>query len=122
VILVDTSVWIDYLHKSDDSLVGLLLADEVCTHPLVIEEIALGSIARRADFLATLDGLERVNPISHDKALDVIAEHKLWGEGLSAVDAHLLGAALGSSGGVQVWTRDKRLAKAAKDLGVAYAP
>jgi len=121
VILVDTSVWIDYLHKSDQVLVELLLADEVCIHPLVIEEIALGSIARRDDVLATLDGLEPVDVLSHEAALNLVAERELWGKGLNVVDAHLLGSTLRSGGEVQLWTRDKRLATAADELGISYS-
>ena len=121
MILVDTSVWIDYLHKSDQVLVELLLADEVCIHPLVIEEIALGSIARRDDVLATLDGLEPVDVLSHEAALNLVAERELWGKGLNVVDAHLLGSTLRSGGEVQLWTRDKRLATAADELGISYS-
>jgi predicted nucleic acid-binding protein len=122
MILVDTSVWIDHLHRSDRMLVDLLLADEVCIHPLVIEEVALGSIARRDDVLATLAGLQSVAAVSHDRVLSVVTEHELWGKGLSAVDAHLLGSVLRSEDGVRLWTRDKKLAAAAEELGVGYAP
>ena len=122
MILVDTSIWIDYLHKSEQALVELLLADEVCIHPLVIEEVALGSIARRDDFLATLEGLESVEAVSHDGVLTLVTEHELWGKGLSAVDAQLLGSAFRSGGAVRLWTRDKRLKAAADELGVGYVP
>ena len=121
MILVDTSVWIDYLHKSDQGLVDLLLADEICIHPLVIEEIALGSLARRDEVLATLAGLDSVGVLSHADALSLVSEHQLWGRGMTAVDAHLLGSVLRSDGDVQLWTRDKRLKDASEELGVAYS-
>jgi predicted nucleic acid-binding protein len=47
VILVDTSVWIDHLHKAVPMLVDGLEAEDVATHPFVIGEIACGEIARR---------------------------------------------------------------------------
>lgn len=44
MILVDTSVWIEHLRAADARLVELLGDDEAGCHPLVIEELALGSI------------------------------------------------------------------------------
>ncbi len=56
MILVDTSVWIDHLHSADPHLVELPNRDEVGCHPLVIEEIALGSIAgQRSDASGNAD-------------------------------------------------------------------
>ena len=120
MILVDTSVWIDHLHHRDPELVDLLLADEICIHPLVVEEIALGSIARRSDVLATFEGLESVDVASHQDVMTLVSERELWGKGLSAVDAHLLVSAVLSVAEVHLWSRDKRLMRAAKELGVAY--
>lgn len=48
MILVDTSVWIDHLHRSVADLVSALAADEVGSHPSVVEELALGSLADAA--------------------------------------------------------------------------
>ena len=42
MILVDTSVWIDHFHHSDPVLVSLLHEDEIGSHPLVAEELAMG--------------------------------------------------------------------------------
>jgi hypothetical protein len=49
VILVDTSVWIDHLRKPDQRLQELLHNDEVMTHPLILMELALASIANRQE-------------------------------------------------------------------------
>ena len=57
MILVDTSIWLDHLHASELKLVELLGVDQVGCHSLVVEEMALGSIARRdvlPDLLANL--------------------------------------------------------------------
>ena len=119
MILVDTSVWIDHLHNSDQVLVDLLLSDSVVTHPLVVEELALGSLARRDELLQMLAGLSTVGVLDHGELLALVGERRLWGKGLSPADAHLLGSAL-SSGDTRIWTRDKRLQSAAHDLDLSY--
>ncbi|MDD2857738.1 MAG: type II toxin-antitoxin system VapC family toxin [Candidatus Nanopelagicales bacterium] len=121
MILVDTSVWIDHLHRSDQTLVDLLLSDSVVTHPLVIEELALGSLARRDEVLRMFAGLSKVGVLDHQELLAFVADGGLWGRGLSPTDAHLLGSA-STSGAIQIWTRDKRLEAAAGDLALSFTP
>ncbi|WP_152363106.1 type II toxin-antitoxin system VapC family toxin [Microlunatus speluncae] len=118
MILVDTSVWIDHLHAVESELVGLLETDRAGCHPLVIEELALGSIKHRVTVLDLLASLVRFPTLTHDEVLALVGGRQLWGRGLSAVDAHLLGS-VALVGGARLWTRDKRLGSAARDLGVA---
>jgi predicted nucleic acid-binding protein len=108
VILVDTSVWIDHLHATEPRLVTLLERDDVGCHPLVIEELALGSLARRETVLTLLESLRRFPALSHDEVMTLVNAHRLWGRGISVVDAHLLGSTA-LVGGARLWTRDKRL-------------
>ena len=117
MILVDTSVWVDHLHRPEPMLVDLLKRDEIASHPLVIEELALGSIARREVLLDSLGRLSRVTVASHGEVRELVEARRLWGRGLSAVDAHLLAAVLLSAGSV-LWTRDKSLAGAAAEIPV----
>jgi predicted nucleic acid-binding protein len=117
VILVDTSVWIDHLHRAQPTLVELLLRDEVACHPLVIEELMLGSIASLDAVLASLTLLQRTAVATHAEVRALVETHQLWGRGLSAVDAHLLASVLLTAGAV-LWTRDKRLRTAAGEVGV----
>ena len=119
MILVDTSVWIDHLHSANLDLVDLLGRDEVGSHPLVIQELAMGSIKSRAGMLALLGSLRAFPVLSHDELLELVAAKRLWGRGLSPVDAHLLGASLLAPGSA-LWTRDKRLRAAASDVGVTF--
>lgn len=119
MILVDTSVWIDHLHNADARLVGLLEADEVVTHEGVVHELALGSISDRAGFLTALRRLRRVPALRSDELLAFVDSERLWGRGLSAIDAQLLGAARIAR--AEIWTRDRRLRAAAEELGVAAA-
>lgn len=118
MILVDTSIWIDHLHASEPRLGDFLEADEVGSHPLVIEELALGSIKERDTVLGLIGNLWRFPSITHDEQMTLVKERELWGRGLSAVDVHLLGSAA-ITPGARVWTRDKRLRAACRDGGVA---
>lgn len=117
MILVDTSVWIDHLHEPVPRLVTLLERDEVGCHPLVIEELALGSLKRREIVLGLLASLRRFPLLSHHEVLELVEARRLWGRGLSAADAHLLGSAA-LSAGAGLWTRDKRLRAACQAAAV----
>lgn len=117
MILVDTSVWIDHLHEPVPRLVALLESDEVGCHPLVIEELALGSLKHRDTLLGLLASLHRFPVLSHHEVLALVRARRLWGRGLSAADAHLLGSAA-LSAGARLWTRDKRLQAACQEADV----
>jgi len=118
VILVDTSVWIDHLRATEPSLVDALARDDVACHPLVIQELALGSIKNRDAVLASLGRLMQSPSLHHDEFMTLVSAHALWGKGLSPVDAHLLGSVL-LSPGTRLWTRDKRLKQSAGSLGAS---
>ena len=121
MILVDTSVWIDHFHAANRRLEELLGEDEVGCHPLVLEELALGSIKDRDVVLSSLGSLRSFPTITHYELLTLVEAHALWGRGLSAVDAHLLGAVALVADGV-LWTRDKRLLTAASDIAIRTIP
>jgi len=121
VVLVDTSVWIDHLRSGNAVLAALLEADRVAAHALVIEEIALGTLARRNDVIGGLERLVRLPDASHREVLHLVTTFPLWGRGLSAVDTHLLASTL-ITPGARLWTRDQRLHTAAAERGVAYTP
>lgn len=65
MILVDTSVWLDHLHSTEPRLVEFLERDEVGCHPLVVEELALGSIKGRTTVLGLLGRLARFPQLKH---------------------------------------------------------
>lgn len=117
MILVDTSVWMDHLHRSELHLVQLLGLDEVGTHPLVIEELALGHLKSRTATLRSLESLTCFPVLGHHEVMTLVTAHGLWGRGLSATDAHLLGGVVLQPGG-QLWTRDKAMLAAATELRV----
>jgi predicted nucleic acid-binding protein len=119
MILVDSSVWIDHLHTTDETLFELLEQSTVSVHPMVIGELALGQIRDRSTVLSLLANLPSAEVAEHREVMDLIESHHLFGRGLSLIDAHLLASAAISSD-TQLWTRDKRLDAAAADVGIAY--
>ncbi|GAC1422541.1 MAG: type II toxin-antitoxin system VapC family toxin [Acidobacteriaceae bacterium] len=121
MILVDTSVWVDHLHRGDRHMRELLHANEVCTHELILGELAMGNIRQRDIALYSLQLLPRCRVASHAEVLGFVEGHKLYGGGLGYIDAHLIAAAL-LDDGTRLWTRDKRLAQQAARHSVSYAP
>ena len=120
MILVDTSVWIDHLHKSEPKLADVLARDEVICHTLVIQELALGSIKDRRLLLDSLVQLRGCPLLTQAEILGLVDARQLWGRGLSAIDCHLLGSLL-LLPGTRLWTRDKRLRTIAGELEVPLA-
>lgn len=119
MILVDTSVWIDHLSKSDETMHSLLQRGKVLSHPLVIGEIAMGSFRRRNAILAELESLPLPTIAEHEEVLRFISAHKLFGLGIGYIDAHLL-AAVQLTLGTVLWTRDKRLLQVANSFKLAF--
>ena len=116
-ILVDTNIWIDHLRKTEPVLVDLLERDQVCAHQSVITELALGNLKDRLVFLKALERLMIVRSVDDRGVRHLVEERRLWGRGLSVVDVALL-ASVVVTPGVALWTRDKRLRQAARDVGV----
>lgn len=121
MILIDTAIWIDHLHHSEPEVARLLDQDMVMCHPMVIGELALGSIKNRDEILALLRSQQRLRTIGSDEFLEFVHSHRLMSRGLSYVDVHLLGSTL-ITPGVRFWTRDRRLKKVAEELGAAWEP
>ncbi len=116
MVLVDTSVWVDHFRRRDERLAELLENTLVLTHPFIIGELACGNLARRTNILGALRELPQVALVNHDEALELLETHALHGCGLGWIDLHLLAAARLAR--VPVWSRDKRLAAAAKSLSL----
>jgi predicted nucleic acid-binding protein len=117
LILADTSVWIDHLRSSDRHLQELLDHGQVAIHPLVIAELALGSLRQRARTLALLDLLPQLQVAQMNEVRVTIEARRLYNLGLGLIDAHLI-ASLLINPPTLLWTRDKRLRKAAEVFGL----
>lgn len=118
MVLVDTSVWVDYLRKGDESLADLLRAGEVACHSFVMGELACGEIRGRQAFLQLLAALPVLPKAEDAEVLDFIDRHRLMGKGLGLIDVHLLVSCM--LAGITLWTRDARLAEAASHLGISW--
>lgn len=123
MILVDTSIWIDHLNRGgDQQLSDLLESGSVISHAYVLGEFAMGSMKRRRSHLTLIADLPVLPTASDLEVMTLVESVPLHGTGLSYIDAHLLTAARAApeSRPVRLWTRDAKLQKQAKRIGVAY--
>jgi hypothetical protein len=93
-VLVDASVWIDHLHRSDSGLVALLQASEVVMHSAILGELACGTLPNRRELLSLWSALPAAAEVSAAEALRLIEERRLWGKGLGWTDVFLIGSSL----------------------------
>lgn len=119
MILVDTSVWIDHLRAGDEELAALLNSTQVLMHSFVLGELACGNLHNREAVLRLLQDLPQAPLASDAEVLFFIDRHRLMGRGMGYIDAHLL-AATALAAPARLWSRDRRLAAAAHDLGLAH--
>ncbi|MEM6459986.1 MAG: PIN domain-containing protein [Planctomycetota bacterium] len=119
MILADTSVWIDYFRfrRSFGSFAELLSSGRIVMHPYVLGELACGNLAERTQTITDLSRMRPASVATNPEVLTLIEAHGLYGRGLGYTDVHLLAAA--RLGPHRLLTRDKRLAAAADQLGVA---
>lgn len=117
MILADTSVWIDHLRSGDEDLRQVLRHGQVVMHPVIVAELALGSLKERAKTLALLDQLPQVRVAKLDEIRTLIEARRLYSHGIGLTDAHLIAAVL-IHPPTLLWTRNKRLRKVAEALGI----
>jgi predicted nucleic acid-binding protein len=94
-----------------------MLADHrVRMHPHVLGELCMGNLPRRSETVEFLTSLRSVPTVADDEVMQMIETGRLFGTGLSWVDAHLLASTL-VIGDLRLWTRDRRLSEAAGRFG-----
>ena len=114
--LADTSVWIEHLRRGEPRLADRLSEGLVLMHPFVTGELACGNLKNRAAVLSDVHALPTAKFASNFEVLQLIDGRRLWGRGLGWIDAHLLASALLSR--CRLWTLDKKLGRAATELGL----
>jgi predicted nucleic acid-binding protein len=119
VILVDTSVWIDHLRAGVPALAEALEQGEVLVHPFVVGELACGKLRNRREVIDLLGNLPAAPAATDAEAMELIERRALVGRGIGYIDVHLLAAAA-LAGMARLWTRDRRLAQLAADLGLSF--
>jgi hypothetical protein len=117
MILADTSVWIDHLRSGNKELRRRLDHGQVVIHPVIIAELALGSLNERTKTLALLDLLPKVRVAGTSELRMMIEARRLFSLGIGHTDAHLIASAF-IEAPTLLWTRDKRLRKVAEVLGI----
>jgi len=89
----------------------------IVIHPFIIAELALGSLRDRTRTLALLDLLPQVQVARMNEVRLTIEVRHLYSLGIGLTDAHLI-AAVFINPHTLLWTKDKRLRKAAQALGI----
>jgi predicted nucleic acid-binding protein len=123
VILADTSIWIAMFRNStyQSELKTLIETDQLCIHPFLVAELALGTLPDRTNTLNFLDQLIQLRPVRLADVRVLIEARKLASTGIGLTDAHLIASCLASPG-VSIWTIDKKLGKVADSLGIRALP
>jgi predicted nucleic acid-binding protein len=117
LILADTSIWIDHFRLGNKELRERLNKGQIVIHPSIIAELALGSLQERISTLALLDLLPQVRVAQLSEVRRMIEARRLYSLGIALIDAHLIASVFINSSTL-LWTRDKRLRKAAESLGI----
>ena len=118
MILVDTSVWIEYLSKGSVAVENLLGTNKAFIHLFVIGEIACGNLADRAEVFS-LPNLPDLPVAAESSVLYFIEQNQLMGLSIGYVDAHLL-TATALEPPTRLLTLDKRLKATAESLNLSY--
>ena len=116
-VLVDTSVWVDFLRRGEDTLADLLVEQRVAIHPIIIGELASGNLPNRGGTLNDLLALDQAPIATFEEALHLLEQDRLYGHDLHWNDIQILASAVIAR--LPLWTRDGRLhsAAAAKSWG-----
>jgi predicted nucleic acid-binding protein len=122
LILADTSIWIDHfrsrgVRSGNKEMRKFLNEGKIVIHPAIIAELALGSLQNRVRTLALLDLLPQVQVAQMSEVRRMIEARRLYSLGIGLTDAHLIASVFINPSTV-LWTKDKRLRKAAEGLGI----
>lgn len=117
MILADTSIWMEHFRTGNNELREHLNQGNIVIHPFVIAELALGSLRERVKTLTLLDLLPQVQVARLSEVRRMNEARRLYSLGIGLTDAHLIASVFINSFTL-LWTRDKRLRKAAETLGI----
>jgi len=119
VILADTSIWIAMFRSGAyKAELGTLIAnDQLCIHPFLIAELALGTLPDRRKTLEYLDQLISIRPVRLEDLRHMIESRGFASKGIGLTDAHLIASCLATPG-THIWTLDGKLGKVAESLGI----
>ena len=119
-VLVDTSVWVGHFRRANPELGSLLGTDRVLCHPLIVLELACGTLpAPRERTLCDLRMLRLATVATTEEVLSLIETERLYDTGCGAVDIALLASVL-MTPNARLWTADRNLEALATHLGVVF--
>lgn len=121
MVLVDTSVWIQFLYNKasvSEELDRLLSCEEVVAHDLVYGELMIGDTGGRSKLLHFIENLPKAETLPHDEVVQFVRKHSLQARGAGWIDIHLLASAFSAK--LPFWTADPRLHDIAEELKIAY--
>lgn len=118
MVIVDTSVWIDYFRHGSGRLAGLLSENTILIHAFVVDELALGNLKNRSDVLQLLEKLPKSVHASNEEVLYFVEKERLYGKGLGFIDVHLLASARLSR--ARLWSMDRALVKQAHAMDLVF--
>ena len=95
----------------------LISNDQLCIHPFLIAELALGALPEHRKTLAYLDQLIPLRPVRLEDLRHMIEARGLASKGIGLTDAHLIASCLATPG-TQIWTLDAKLGKIAESLNI----
>jgi len=117
-VIADSNVWIHHWRETNRLLEGMVEVGEILTHPLIIGELAMGTLRNRKSTLWDMTRLGRPPLATDAETLQMVEARCLWGRGIGWNDAKILASVV--IGGCLLWTRDRRLDEIAKEVGVAW--
>ena len=119
MILADTSIWVAMFRTGayKAELDTLIVNDQLCMHPFLIAELALGTLPERRKTLAYLDQLISIRPVLLEDVRHMIEARGFASKGIGLTDAHLIASCLATPGS-QIWTLDAKLGRVAESLGI----
>jgi hypothetical protein len=91
--------------------------DQLCIHPFLIAELALGTLPDRRKTLEYLDQLISIRPVRLEDLRHMIETRGFASKGIGLTDAHLIASCLATPG-THIWTLDGKLGKVAESLSI----
>ena len=94
------------------------MSREIIMHSDVIGELIVGNLRNRKQAIADLEAYPRLNKISSEIVFQFVEHNKLFGLGISWIDAGLLASAVASN--VKIWTDDMQVREIAHKMNLAW--
>lgn len=117
-VIVDTSVFVDFIKKGNADLHDLLEDDLVIIHPFVVTEILLGGSLKNRVLHALILNLPSAGIIKPQNLDRWIQEERIYKFGIGLVDSCILLSSIEEQH--KLFTLDKKLKRAAAAFKVNY--